>query len=104
MAPSPNGLVPATGGVAGRITTATGVQPYPIGKRNPLMVRSALRFVGAHSDEAMMVGDNMETDIIGGVESGLSSVLVLGGVTDRAQVQRHPFQPTRVVESVAELA
>ncbi len=103
VAPSPNGLVPATGSVAAMVTAATGVQPYPIGKPNPLMVRSALRFVGAHSDEAVMVGDNMETDIIGGVESGLRSVLVLSGITDRDQVQRHPFQPTRVVESVAEL-
>lgn len=101
--PSEEGLVPATGAVAARIESAIGVKPYFIGKPNPLMIRTALRRLGEHSENTIMVGDRMDTDIQIGIESGLETVLVLSGVTTRAMVDQFPYQPTRIVESVAEL-
>jgi NagD protein len=75
--PSENGLVPACGAVAALISAATGVTPYFIGKPNPLIMRTALRTLEAHSEESAMVGDRMDTDIIVGTESGLRTYLVL---------------------------
>ena len=85
------------------IERATSVAPYYVGKPNPLMVRTALRTIDAHSEDTVMIGDRMDTDIIMGIESGLETILVLTGVTTRAAVARFPYQPTRVVESVADL-
>ena len=63
------------------IAAATGVQPYFVGKPNPLMMRSALRRLGVHSEDTVMIGDRMDTDIVTGTESGMETVLVLTGVT-----------------------
>lgn len=101
--PSPEGSLPATGSVAALITQATGVQPYFVGKPNPLMMRTALNKVGAHSESAAMIGDRMDTDVLSGLEAGMRTILVLTGVATRADVERHPFRPTRVVDSVADL-
>ena len=101
MGPGEGGIVPATGAVAALISAATGVKPYFIGKPNPLMMRTALRTLGAHSEESVMIGDRMDTDIIAGIESGLRTILVLTGVTAREQVERFPYQPTWVRESIA---
>ena len=101
--PGEGGLVPATGAVAALISAATGVQAYFIGKPNPLMMRTALRTIDAHSEASVMVGDRMETDIIGGTESGLETILVLTGVTRREDVARYPYRPTHIVESVADI-
>ena len=101
--PGDGGLVPATGAVAALISAATGVRPYFIGKPNPLMMRTALWRLDAHSEESIMVGDRMDTDIIVGTESGLETVLVLTGVTHREEVERFPYRPTRIVESVASI-
>lgn len=101
--PTESGLVPATGAVAALIAAATGVQPYYIGKPNPLMMRNALRTLDAHSEQAVMIGDRMDTDIIVGTESGLETILVLTGVTAREQVARFPYRPTRIVDSVANI-
>jgi NagD protein len=101
--PSPEGALPATGSVAALITRATGVEPYFVGKPNPLMMRSALNAVGGHSETTAMVGDRMDTDVVAGMEAGLETVLVLTGVTTRAMVDRFPFRPSRVVESIADL-
>ncbi len=101
--PSETGLVPACGAVAALIQAATDVAPYFVGKPNPLMMRSALRFLNEHSENAVMVGDNMLTDIRCGMESGLETVLVLTGITAREMVDQFPYRPTRIVESVAEL-
>ncbi len=101
--PSEKGMQPACGAMAALIESATGVKPYFIGKPNPLMMRSALRFLGAHSEEAVMVGDRMDTDVIAGVESGLETILVLTGVTREDEISRWPYRPTRVAQSVAEI-
>lgn len=101
--PGDGGIEPACGAICALIAAATGVQPYFVGKPNPLMMRTALRTIGAHSEESVMVGDRMDTDIIGGTESGLETILVLTGVTRADEVERFPYRPTQVVESVAEI-
>jgi NagD protein len=101
--PGEGGMVPATGAVAALISAATGVQPYYIGKPNPLIMRTALRTLDAHSEDSVMVGDRMDTDIIIGTESGLETILVLSGVTRREDVPRYPYRPTHIVESVADI-
>ncbi|MGV3561713.1 MAG: HAD-IIA family hydrolase [Nocardioides sp.] len=101
--PSTAGKLPATGSVAALISTATGRTPYFIGKPNPLMMRSALNRLEAHSETTVMVGDRMDTDIISGLEAGLRTVLVTTGSTRPEQVATFPYRPTRVVDSVADL-
>ncbi len=101
--PSMHGPIPATGSVAARVTAATGVAPYFVGKPNPLMMRSALNRIDAHSETTVMVGDRMDTDMVAGLEAGLRTVLVLTGSTRREQVERFPYRPTRVVDSVADV-
>jgi NagD protein len=101
--PSTEGPLPATGSVAALITRATGVAPYFVGKPNPLMMRSALNRIEAHSETTVMIGDRMDTDIISGLEAGLRSVLVLSGSTSKHEVDRFPYRPTRIVESIADV-
>jgi len=101
--PGDGGLVPACGAIAAFIQAATGVEPYFVGKPNALMMRTALRYLNEHSENAIMVGDRMDTDIRVGTEAGMETVLVLTGVTSREMVEKFPYRPTRIVESVAEL-
>ena len=101
--PSQQGTLPATGSVAALISTATGRQPYFIGKPNPLMMRSALNRIDAHSESTAMVGDRMDTDVISGLEAGLRTFLVLTGSTRPDMVERFPYRPTKVVDSVKDL-
>ncbi len=67
------------------------------------MMRTALRTLNAHSEDSAIIGDRMETDIIAGTESGLRTILVLTGATRREQVERFPYRPTWVRESIAEV-
>ena len=101
--PSIHGTLPATGSVAALISTATGRQPYYIGKPNPLMMRSALNQLEAHSESTIMIGDRMDTDIISGLEAGMRTILVTTGSTRPDQIERFPYRPTRVVDSIADL-
>ena len=101
--PSEEGIVPATGAVTALIEAAIGVAPYFIGKPNPLMIRTALRRLGEHSEHAIMIGDRMDTDILSGIGAGMQTILVLSGVTTREAVARYSYQPHRVVESLADL-
>jgi NagD protein len=103
MGPGEGGVVPATGAVAALISAATGVQPYFVGKPNPLMMRTALRTLNAHSEDSAIIGDRMDTDIVAGTESGLRTILVLTGVTTREQMERFPYRPTWVRESIADV-
>jgi NagD protein len=101
--PAPDGPLPATGSVAALVSRATGVAPYYIGKPNPLMMRSALNAIEAHSETTAMIGDRMDTDVVAGLEAGLETILVLTGVTTRAEAERFPYRATRVADSVADL-
>jgi NagD protein len=103
VGPSPDGPLPATGSVAALISRATGVEPYYVGKPNPLMMRSALNTIEAHSETTAMVGDRMDTDVVAGLEAGLHAILVLTGVSTREAVERYPYRPSRIVDSVADL-
>ena len=101
--PSKDGDLPATGAVAALITRATGQAPYFVGKPNPMMFRSALNQIDAHSEHTAMVGDRMDTDIVAGIEAGLKTYLVLTGSTRAEDVGRFPFRPNHVVDSIADL-
>ncbi|MCW2597843.1 MAG: putative sugar phosphatase of superfamily [Jatrophihabitans sp.] len=98
--PSVDGPLPATGSVAALITKATGRDPYFVGKPNPMMLRSALNKIEAHSENTVMVGDRMDTDVVAGIEAGLDTILVLSGSTRRADIERFPWRPGRVLESI----
>ncbi len=101
--PTPDGPLPATGSVAALISRASGVDPYFVGKPNPLMMRSALNAIDAHSESAAMVGDRMDTDVVSGLEAGMHTVLVLTGITSQAEAERFPYRPSRIVDSIADL-
>jgi NagD protein len=101
--PAADGPLPATGSVAALISRATGVAPYFVGKPNPLMMRSALNTIDAHSETAAMVGDRMDTDVVSGLEAGMETILVLTGVTTREEAERFPYRASRIVDSVADL-
>ena len=102
--PSAEGSVPACGSFAALITQATGIRPYFVGKPNPLMMRSALNAIDAHSETAMMIGDRMDTDMVSGMEAGMRTILVLTGSTKEEDVERFPYRPTMVVKSIADVA
>jgi NagD protein len=101
--PSERGIVPACGAMAALIEKASGRAPFFVGKPNPLMMRMALNYLGVHSEDTIMVGDRMDTDIVAGVESGMETILVLTGVTARERVERFPYRPMHIVASVADI-
>lgn len=103
VGPGERGIKPACGAVAALITAATDVKPYFVGKPNPLMMRSALRQLGVHSEDTVMIGDRMDTDIVAGIESGMETILVLSGVTRREDIERYPYRPTHIVDSVRDI-
>jgi NagD protein len=101
--PTPEGPLPATGSVAALISRATDVAPYFVGKPNPLMMRTALNTLDAHSESTAMIGDRMDTDVVSGLEAGLMTYLVLSGVTTRGEAERFPYRASRIVDSVADI-
>jgi 5'-nucleotidase len=101
--PTLEGPLPATGSVAALISRATGVDPYFVGKPNPLMMRSALNAIDAHSETTAMIGDRMDTDIVSGLEAGMHTILVLSGLTTRDEAERYPYRASRIIDSVADL-
>jgi NagD protein len=101
--PTLEGPLPATGSVAALISRATGVDPYFVGKPNPLMMRSALNAIDAHSETTAMIGDRMDTDIVSGLEAGMHTILVLSGLTTREEAERYPYRASRIIDSVADL-
>ena len=101
--PSAEGSLPATGSVAALITRATGAAPYFVGKPNPMMFRSAMNRIEAHSETTAMIGDRMDTDVVAGIEAGLETILVLSGSTRAVDVPRFPFRPARVLDSIADV-
>jgi NagD protein len=103
IGPSLEGALPACGSVAALITKATGIEPYFVGKPNPLMMRSALNAIEAHSETTAMIGDRMDTDVVSGLEAGLHTILVLTGLTTQEEAERFPYRASRIVDSVADL-
>jgi NagD protein len=101
--PSAEGPLPATGSVAALITRATGREPYFVGKPNPMMFRSAMNRIEAHSEHTVMVGDRMDTDVVAGIEAGLETILVLTGSTSVEEIEKYPYRPSRVLQSIAEV-
>ena len=102
-APIENGFTPACGALVAPIEKATGRQAYFCGKPNPLMMHTGLRLLGCHASEAVMIGDRMDTDIISGLERGLSTVLVLTGVSTRENIKVYGYKPTVVLQGVGDI-
>ena len=101
--PSAEGPLPATGSVAALITKATGKEPYIVGKPNPMMFRSAMNKINAHSETTGMIGDRMDTDVVAGIEAGLHTMLVLTGIADDNEIAKYPFRPNEILNSIADL-
>jgi NagD protein len=101
--PSERGIVPACGAMAALMEKASRKAPFFVGKPNPLMMRTALNYLNVHSEDTVMIGDRMDTDIVAGVESGMRTILVLSGVTGREDVERFPYRPTTILDSVADI-
>ncbi len=101
--PSEDGLLPACGAMAALIQRATSVNPFFIGKPNPFMMRSALNYLGVHSENTVMIGDRMDTDILSGIQSGMETILVLTGVTNMKMLEDFPYRPTHIAKSVADI-
>lgn len=101
--PTENGIIPACRAFVAPIELATGKSAYFVGKPNPLMMRTGLRLLGVHSDEAAMIGDRMDTDIVAGMESGLETVLVLSGVTTRENMQVFAYRPRHILNGVGDI-
>ena len=101
--PTEFGIAPACRSLVAPIELATGKKAYFMGKPNPLMMRTGLQLLGVHSEEAAMVGDRMDTDVIAGTESGLATVLVLSGCTSRTDVNDYPYRPTYILNGVGDI-
>ncbi len=101
--PSEKGIVPGAGALASLIETASGKKAFYVGKPNPLMMRTALNYLGTHSENTIMVGDRMDTDMVAGVQTGMETILVLSGITKKEDVNLYPYVPSHIVNSVAEI-
>lgn len=101
--PTAQGLRPGCGAIVALLETATGVKAFSVGKPSPVMMRAARKELGLQTAETVMIGDTMETDILGGVQMGYKTVLVLSGGTRREDLSRYAFEPDRVVESIGDL-
>ncbi len=102
--PSDGGIVPACGALAAPIELVTGKKAYYIGKPNPLMMRTGLHLLGCEPEDAVMVGDRMDTDILGGMEAGMDTVLVLSGVSTPWTIQQFAYRPKYVLDGVGDIA
>ncbi len=101
--PVENGIIPACGALIQPIALATGVTPYFVGKPNPLMMRQALRRIGCRREETVIIGDRMDTDIIAGLESEITPILVLTGVTAPDTLDTFAYQPHYVIDGVGRI-
>lgn len=102
--PIEDGIAPACRALIAPIEMATGVQAYFCGKPNPLMMRTGLKILGCHSAEAVMVGDRMDTDVVSGMESGMSTVLVLSGISTRETLKQFGYRPSVILDGVGDIA
>lgn len=98
-----DGIAPACRALLAPIELVTGKQAYYVGKPNPLMMRTGLKMLGVHSEDAAIIGDRMDTDIVAGIESGLDTVLVLSGVTTREECFKFPYRPRLILDGVGDI-
>ncbi len=101
--PTEHGMIPACRAFVKPIEMVTGTEAYYIGKPNPLMMRTGLNMLGVHSNEAAMIGDRMDTDMVSGIESGLDTVLVLSGVSTMETVKSFPYRPRLILSGVGDI-
>ena len=101
--PSEEGIVPACGSMASLIEKASGKSPFFCGKPNPFMMRSALNYLGVHSENTTMIGDRMDTDVVAGLQSGMDTILVLSGLTTLKEIENFAYRPNHIVNSVSEI-
>ena len=101
--PTEDGIAPACRALIAPVEMASGKPAYFCGKPNPLMMRTGFRILGCHSEEAVVIGDRMDTDVIAGMESGAETVLVLSGVTTREAASEYAYQPTMVLNGVGDI-
>ncbi|MCK9286062.1 MAG: HAD-IIA family hydrolase [Sphaerochaetaceae bacterium] len=101
--PSEYGIVPATGALILPIARTAGVEPYFVGKPNPVMMRQALKRLNSTREDTAIIGDRMDTDIVSGIESSIDTVLVLSGVSDMSTPNRFAYRPRLIVDSVKTL-
>lgn len=101
--PSEEGIIPACRAFVAPIELVTGKEAYYVGKPNPLMMRTGIKRLGVHSDDAVIIGDRMDTDIIAGIESGLTTFLVLSGVSSRETVKDFPYRPNYILTGIDEI-
>src|SRR5688572_9746122 len=102
--PTQNGLRPGCGAMVAMLETATGARAFSVGKPSPVMMRAARKELGLSTDQTTMIGDTMETDILGGVQLGFHTVLVLSGGTRRDDLDRYAYRPEIVVDSLSDFA
>jgi 4-nitrophenyl phosphatase len=101
--PTEQGLIPGSGAILAALEAATGISPLVIGKPQAILLRLAMEKLGITPDGTAIIGDRLETDILGGKEVGLTTVLVLTGVSDREELETSPFQPDLVFDSIGRL-
>ena len=101
--PTEHGVVPACRALVSPIELATGKAAYYVGKPNPLMMRTGLNLLGVRSQDAAMIGDRMDTDMVAGIETGLDTALVLSGVTDLTMIDHFPYRPRLVLSGVGDI-
>lgn len=102
-APGESGIIPACGALIAPIELATGRKAYFVGKPNPLMMRHAMKRLGTHVDDTVIVGDRMDTDVLSGLEAGMETALVLSGVTSREMIKEFSYRPVYVLDGVGDI-
>ena len=102
-APGEDGITPACAALVAPIALCTGKEAYYIGKPNALMMRTGLKILNVHSGEAVMIGDRMDTDVVAGIESGMTTVLVLSGISTRATIKQFAYRPTYILNGVGDI-
>jgi len=101
--PTQAGTRPGCGAIVSLIEVATGVKAFSVGKPSPVMLRMARKEIGLGTAETTIIGDTMETDILGGVQMGYRTILVLTGTTQREDLAKYAYQPDMIVDSIADL-
>jgi NagD protein len=102
--PTQHGMRPGCGAIVALLEVAAGVKAFSVGKPSPVMLRAARKELGLTTDQTVVIGDTMETDILGGVQLGFKTILVLSGGTRRQDLVHYTFRPDRIVDSIADLS